>query len=181
MKPKTQPKLKKYDFVIEEIKVRPLVPSVTMKLTIPMMENLFTSHFFYIVRPYVDEERIKRDINRKYHKLMEETIFTEEMQKQKEKEMEVAIAAEVARINALPNAVAFQANILEVKNKVSSSIVLELPNDELTVWLYKNHESLKEMQLVIWDPHSRYITDNQSAKDLILQEDPNTQFYWVLH
>lgn len=173
-------KLKKYDFVLKEINVRPLVPDVTTKLVVWTVENLYTSHFFFITRPYVDEERIRRDINRKYQAVAEQTIFTDDMRERKEQDIAKAIAAEQLRINELPHAVAFNADVVSIKNKNWSELILRLPTDELLVRLYKNSKDLAAMQLVISDPHSVFVKDYSNVKDIIESEDSGVQYFGVL-
>jgi len=175
-----RPKLKKYDFILKEINIRPLLPDVTAKINVTTVENLYTSHFFFITRPYVDEERIRRDISRKYQAIAEQTIFTDDMRERKEKDIENAIAAEQLRINELPHAIAFNADIVQMKNKWGSELILRLPTDELQIWLYKNAKYLKDMQLVISDPYSIFVKDYSNVKDIINQEDTGVEFFGVL-
>lgn len=100
-----------------------------MEITVDTVENMFTSHIFYIVKPDLDEKFIKSQVTKKYQKMLEESIFSDEHRKQMDKEIKQAIEAEKERISKLPPSIMFEADIRKMENKDQTVMILSMPKD----------------------------------------------------
>lgn len=139
---------KKIDFFISKITIE-AKKGRTLEIIVDTVENMFTSHVFYIVKPDLDEKLIRARVTNKYHQELKDSIFTDETKKQMEKEIEMQVKEEKERISKLPPSILFEADIRKLENKDKTVMVLSLPRDGLIPILYNNWDYLPQMKLII--------------------------------
>ena len=153
----------------------------SMEITVDTVENMFTSHIFYIVKPDLDEKFIKSQVTKKYQKMLEESIFSDEHRKQMDKEIKQAIEAEKERISKLPPSIMFEADIRKMENKDQTVMILSMPKDWLIPYLYNNWAFLPQMKLIIGDPYTTFIStdDHLDYVAKLKKDDPSAISFWI--